>query len=82
MSFQTFEVEVEGGAIRSAGSEPLPQHGRGLLTIIEQSSAPIATNFAHWWKNRKRMRADEAEAFAKDVEAARATIPPLKSAWD
>lgn len=34
------------------------------------------------WQRRHRLSREEADAFARDIEAARATIPPLRDPWE
>ena len=34
MSFVTFEVEIDHGRVIARGSEPLPEKGTGLLTLL------------------------------------------------
>jgi len=45
---------------------------------------PAATGIelAERWESLPKLPPEEAEAFARDVEHARATLPPLRSAWD
>jgi hypothetical protein len=38
MSFVTVEVQIEKGQVVPRGSEPLPEKGHGLLTILSQSA--------------------------------------------
>ncbi|MEP6668635.1 MAG: hypothetical protein ABJF10_05750 [Chthoniobacter sp.] len=37
MSLVTLEVEIDGGRVISRGSEPLPEKGKGLLTLLPDS---------------------------------------------
>jgi antitoxin (DNA-binding transcriptional repressor) of toxin-antitoxin stability system len=34
------------------------------------------------WQTTPRLGRDEAEAMARDIEAGRAALPPLRSPWD
>lgn len=85
MSYKTLEVELENGRVHPRGAETLPLKGRALLTLLDSgASFPARTcgELAERWSGLERLSADEANAFADDVEHARATLPPLKSAWD
>jgi hypothetical protein len=42
MSYQTLEVELEGGRVQPCGPETLPEKAHALLTIL--SPAPTATD--------------------------------------
>lgn len=84
MNYTTVEVVLDNGVVRPSGTETLPLHARALLTVLE-SSKPTPANaeeLARWWAARDRLPPEEAEAFARDIEEARASLPPLKSAWD
>jgi hypothetical protein len=39
MSLVTFEVEIDHGRVVARGSEPLPEKGRGLLTLLPDSAS-------------------------------------------
>lgn len=43
-------------------------------------SAATCAELAERWESLPKLPPDEAEAFARDLEHARATLPPLKSA--
>jgi len=85
MSYKTLEVELENGRVHPLGAESLPLSGRALLTLLD-SGAPSWANtcgeLAERWSGLKTLSLDEANAFADDLEQARASLPPLKSAWD
>ena len=67
---------------------------RGESAVILREGRPIATlspmprvamtctELAERWPQMERLSPDEANAFADDLEEARATLPPPKSAWD
>jgi antitoxin (DNA-binding transcriptional repressor) of toxin-antitoxin stability system len=67
---------------------------RGESAVILREGRPIATlspmprvamtctELAERWPQMERLSPDEANAFADDLENARATLPPLKPAWD
>jgi len=38
MSLVTLEVEIDGGRVIPRGSEPLPDKGKGLLTLLPDSA--------------------------------------------
>ncbi len=40
MSYVTLEVEIDHGRIVARGSEPLPEQGTGLLTILQSTTTP------------------------------------------
>jgi hypothetical protein len=85
MSLRTFEVELEDGRIRACGSESLPAKAHGLLTVLDSStSSPVQTcaELASRWSEIEKLPAEEATAFADDIERSRGNLPPLKSAWD
>jgi antitoxin (DNA-binding transcriptional repressor) of toxin-antitoxin stability system len=44
--------------------------------------ATTCEELAERWPELDRLPQDEAEAFAQDVESARARLLPLRSAWD
>jgi hypothetical protein len=85
MSYKTVEVELENGRVHPRGAETLPLNGHALLTLLD-SGAPSPTRtcgeLAERWSGLEKLPLDEANAFADDIEHARAHLPPLKSAWD
>ena len=84
MSYKTLEVELVNGRVRPCGAEALPANGRGLLTLLDSGMAPVATcgELSDRWRQFEKLPAAEANAFADDIEKSRASLPPLKSAWD
>lgn len=85
MSYKTVEVELENGHVRPSGSETLPAKAHALLTLLDSvtpSAARTCSDLAERWSQLERLPSDEASAFADDIERARATLPPLKPAWD
>jgi hypothetical protein len=85
VSYRTLEVVIEDGRIISSDPEALPAKAHGLLTLLDERTATPAktcAELAEWWSKRERLPVDEAEAFANDVEEARAKLQPLKSPWD
>ena len=51
------------------------------LTPVPQVAQNCVELAAHWLK-LERLDPDDAEAFAADIELARATLPAPKTAWD
>ena len=85
MSYQTLEVELENGRVHPSGAETLPPKARALLTLLDSNvpaTARTCGELAGNWSGFSRLPADEASAFADDLEQARANLPPLKPAWD
>lgn len=85
MSYRTLEVELENGRVYPCGTELLPASGRALLTLLDSgSSAAVSTcgELAERWNKIDRLSTDEGNAFANDVEEARANLPPLSTKWD
>ena len=46
------------------------------------SRLPTARQFAARWRNLPRLSADDADAFAADIEASRRSLPPVSSSWE
>jgi hypothetical protein len=85
MSYKTVEVELENGCVRPRAPETLPARAHALLTLLDTSAppaAPTCAELAERWGGLEKLPLDEAEAFADDLEQARAKLPPLKPAWD
>ena len=84
MSYTTLEVELENGRVHPRGPEALPARARALLTLLD-SSAPSAAltcgELAERWTALEKLPLGEANAFADDLERARANLPPLRPAW-
>ena len=67
---------------------------RGESAVILREGRPVATlspvprsaltcsELAERWPNLAKLPADEANDFADDLERARASVPPLKPAWE
>jgi antitoxin (DNA-binding transcriptional repressor) of toxin-antitoxin stability system len=67
---------------RGGESAVLVREGRPVATLSPIPSAVLTcAELAERWPNMERLAADEASAFADDVENARANIPRLSSAW-
>ena len=53
MSLVTIEVDIDGGRVIPRGSEPLPDKGKGLLTLLPDSadipSRGSVTDFIRKW---------------------------------
>jgi hypothetical protein len=43
MSYQTVEVELDGGHVQPCGAETLPEKARALLTILSAAPTPAAS---------------------------------------
>jgi hypothetical protein len=85
MSYKTLEVEIDNGRVVPCGAETLPAKARALLTLLDSSALRMASNcgdLAELWGNVQPLPSDEANAFADDIEKARAQLPPIKPAWD
>jgi hypothetical protein len=84
MSYKTLEVELVNGRVLPCGAEALPANGRGLLTLLNSGIAPVATcgELSERWIRLEKLSADEASAFADDIEQSRDNLPALKSTWD
>jgi len=85
MSYKTVEVELQDGHVRPRGPETLPARAHGLLTLLHSSAPPAAltcSELADRWQLIEKLPAEEASAFADDVEQARAKLPALKPSWD
>ena len=61
----------------------LTRDGKPVARLIPLPG-PAATclELAERWEKLDKLPAEEAEAFAKDLEQARANLPPVKSPWD
>jgi hypothetical protein len=85
MSYKTLEVELENGRVHPSGGEVLPVKARALLTLLDAvapSTAGTCGELAERWNNLDKLPFDEANAFADDIDSARANLPPVKPAWD
>ena len=43
MSMVTIEVNIDHGRVTPVGSQPLPEHGHGVLLLSEKAAAGCAT---------------------------------------
>jgi len=61
----------------------LVRDGQRVATL-SPLPAPALTcaELADRWPNLERLAPDEASAFADDIERARASLPPVRPAWD
>jgi hypothetical protein len=86
MSYRTLEVELENGRVSPCGSETLPAKAHALLTLLDSNGSPAVAKdcreLAERWANLERLPADEAKAFADDMEESRRKLPEIKSKWD
>ena len=63
----------------------LMREGKKVAQIVPCPAglpSPDCEEMIRRWQNLDRLPPDEAEAFARDVEAIHARQPPLKSVWD
>ena len=68
---------------RRRESATLVRDGHSVAKLIPwPKPAGACAELADRWEKIPRLPPDEAEAFARDIEHARAAMPPLKSAWD
>jgi hypothetical protein len=85
MSYKTVEVELENGRVHPRGSETLPAKAHALLTLLDSGAPPVTrtcAELAERWAGLEKLPLEEANAFADDIESARAKLPSLKPAWD
>ncbi len=50
------------------------------ITPVTPTGIP-AREFLERWERRHRLSREDADAMARDIEAARAALPPLKDPW-
>jgi antitoxin (DNA-binding transcriptional repressor) of toxin-antitoxin stability system len=68
---------------RERESAVLVREGKPVATLNPLPAAAITcAELAERWPKLGKLPPEEAEAFADDVEKARAKLPPLRSAWD
>ena len=61
----------------------LVREGRPVAKLSPLPSAALnCAELAECWPKLDKLSPDEADAFADDLEHARANLPPLKPAWD
>ena len=85
MSYKTIEVELADGHVFPSGAEVLPPRALALLTLLDERTRGPAENCAELadrWAAFHKLPPDEAEAFAADIESARASLPVLRSQWE
>jgi hypothetical protein len=85
MSYKTLMVDLEDGHVRPTEGETLPKKARAILTLLDSSEvgpAKDCAELARRWRTFSKLDPEEAEAFANDIKAARAEIPPLTWRWD
>ena len=84
MSYKTLEVELDNGRVHPCGADVLPATGHALLTLLDSGAVPVRTcgELIERWNRFEKLPADEASAFADDLEQSRSSLPPLKPAWD
>ena len=85
MSNKTVEVELDNGYVRPSGSDILPARAHALLTLLDDTSPATARTcgeLADRWLALEKLPREEAISFANDIEQSRASLLPLKTAWD
>jgi antitoxin (DNA-binding transcriptional repressor) of toxin-antitoxin stability system len=61
----------------------LLRDGKAVARLVPiAAAAQTCEDLATRWEKLEKLPPDEAEAFASDVEHARASLPPVTSAWD
>lgn len=67
---------------------------RQETTVLLKNGVPVAhiapvthtglpaREFLERWERRQRLSREEADAMARDIEAGRAALPPLKDPWE
>ncbi|MGQ0642532.1 MAG: hypothetical protein ACT4P6_17450 [Gemmatimonadaceae bacterium] len=67
---------------------------RNETTVLLRNGVPVAhiapvapsgvpsQEFLERWNRRPRLSAEDADAWARDLEAARAAVPPLRDPWE
>ncbi len=91
MSERTFPVAVVAkdflrvleGVERKGEPAVIVRDGKRVATLSPfPALALTCAELADRWPNLERLAPDEASAFADDIEQARASLPPLRPAWD
>ena len=68
---------------RQRESAILVREGKPVATLSPLPSAAMScAELAERWPKLEKLSPDEADAFADDLEHARANLPPLRPAWD
>ena len=68
---------------RNRESAILVRDGRPVATLSPiPGPASSCAELAERWPGLKKLPPEEARAFADDIERARASLPPIKPAWD
>ena len=71
------------GVERRRESAILLREGKPVATLSPLPSAAMScAELAERWPSLEKLSPDEANAFAADLEHARANPPPLRSSWD
>jgi hypothetical protein len=85
MTYNTVEVELEDGRVRTCGSEALPTKARALMTFLDSGSvAPARTGkeLAERLSAIQKLSPEEGNAFADDIEQSRAELPAPRDRWE
>jgi antitoxin (DNA-binding transcriptional repressor) of toxin-antitoxin stability system len=76
-------LKVLGQVESSREPATLVRNGHPVAKLIPlPQPAGTCEELARRWEKMSRLPLEEAEALASDIENARATLPPLKPAWD
>jgi antitoxin (DNA-binding transcriptional repressor) of toxin-antitoxin stability system len=68
---------------RRRESAILVREGKPVATLSPLPNAAMTcAELAERWPKLEKLSPDEADAFADDLEHARANLPPLRPAWD
>ena len=79
------EIEAAAAALPPAEMEDLERKLHEMNRVRREGRKVFTGRDAvDWWHERSHLPADEAEAFARDVEAARGevTYPPKAPEWE
>ena len=60
----------------------LTKGGRPMVKVTPARRANTGTDLAELWAKMPHLSAKEADAFGRDIEAARRKLPALKAKWD
>jgi hypothetical protein len=79
------EIEAAVAALSPAEMETLERRLHEInLARCEERTLFTGNDAVNWWRQRKHLPLDEAEAFARDVENARrdSCAPPKAPRWE
>ena len=68
---------------REGETAVIVRDGKRVATLSPLASPALTcAELADRWPQLERLAPDEASAFADDIEQARASLPPIRPAWD